>query len=153
MSFWSKMFGSKNEVIRDDLPQIANILFTNYCRVRDRIDEFSTSTITVGNTIYQAFGEFCCDSGFLAICVRSENNGADISLAQSLGMEVEYIEGRYYYQVIVRTALSNHEKNMVLNLVAESIRKTYTNDYLNSTDSYLICGADMLDFIEEMGSL
>ena len=151
MAFWNKLFGSQNEKSEINAEEIAGRLFMYYKIVRSRSEELGSEVISIGNNTYEYDGVATCASQFLAVCAR-DDDGAGADVANSMGMNVDRIQDKYYYQFVVRTALSVREKNQVLALLADKIRKEFPNDYLQQDSEFLISGIELKDFIEEMAT-
>ena len=109
---------------------IVTIMFNYYQRIRNEyIDDENKKTIIIGSPVIEYNGTLVL-SGFLSLCVR-EDDTSKSGLAQSLGMDTKFIQGKYVHELVIRQSFSKSNKISIIEAVGKRIQEVYPNDQLN----------------------
>ncbi len=133
---------------RDDL---INRFFYYYELLREHNSEIDGGIMVMDHFVIvngKPTGEV---SKFLSVRV-DDKTGALKGLAERLGMQSTFVDGKYIHEFIEKVPLSNAEKKAVLARLAEKITRNHPNDYPKVDDTLLYVFVDMRHIMELVGT-
>ena len=103
-----------------------------YARVRESADNLGAGVISISTYWFSVDGNIDSSSAYMSVAVQ---DGINDALAEAMGMKVSFMNGKTYYQYVLKVPFNRTKKRAILHRLAPMLKSDFPNDVFNIDDS------------------